>query len=188
MLNVMIEPLRDGGGRVCGVTSAVIDVTNARRSAEMRVELEGRAREVQKLESLGLLAGGVAHDMNNMLSVVSISAQTLKNEVERRGCSEEARRALTDIEHIAAESKGVGFGFARVLAAVCGIEGSGESLGLGDRERRTLAAGLACEHQRGSPRRGEWNNGSLGDGGRFTIAAGADEPGAQCPGRDAERR
>lgn len=107
VLNVMIEPLRDGGGRVCGVTSAVIDVTNARRSAEMRVELEGRAREVQKLESLGLLAGGVAHDMNNMLSVVSISAQTLKNEVERRGCSEEARRALTDIEHIAAESKGL---------------------------------------------------------------------------------
>lgn len=107
VLNVMIEPLRDSSGTVCGVTSAVMDVTNARRSAEMRLELEGRAREVQKLESLGLLAGGVAHDMNNMLSVVSLSAQTLKNEAESKGCSEAARRALSDIEHIAAESKGL---------------------------------------------------------------------------------
>lgn len=55
--------LRDSNGNVRGVASMAMDVT-------MREEIEARIRETQKLESLGLLAAGVAHDFNSSLMVI----------------------------------------------------------------------------------------------------------------------
>jgi PAS domain S-box-containing protein len=49
---------------------AARDITERRREGEQRRRLERHMQEVQKLESLGVLAGGVAHDFNNMLMVI----------------------------------------------------------------------------------------------------------------------
>lgn len=50
-----------------GAVLSFKDVTEQQRTAEERRLLEAQIQQAQKLESLGLLAGGIAHDLNNTL-------------------------------------------------------------------------------------------------------------------------
>ena len=52
-----------------------IDVTDRKRSDEERLALERQLQQLQRLESLGVLAGGIAHDFNNILSSVLGNAE-----------------------------------------------------------------------------------------------------------------
>ncbi len=55
-------------GRAEKVIGTVQDVTEQKRAESVRIELERQILNVQKLESLGVLAGGIAHDFNNILT------------------------------------------------------------------------------------------------------------------------
>jgi PAS domain S-box-containing protein len=62
--------MRDGAGRPSAMCTVARDIPERKKAEEERSELEARLFEAQKLESVGRLAGGVAHDFNNMLTVI----------------------------------------------------------------------------------------------------------------------
>jgi signal transduction histidine kinase/ActR/RegA family two-component response regulator len=50
--------------------TALVDISESRRAQLERERMEARLQEVQRIESLGVLAGGIAHDFNNLLSII----------------------------------------------------------------------------------------------------------------------
>ena len=64
-------PLRNPAGAIVGVIATVRDISERKRAEDERARLEAQFVQVQKMESVGRLAGGVAHDFNNLLTVIN---------------------------------------------------------------------------------------------------------------------
>ena len=58
-----------------GIWCIVRDISERKNAEKIQNELKEQLNTVQKMESIGRLAGGVAHDFNNMLSVILSYAQ-----------------------------------------------------------------------------------------------------------------
>lgn len=71
-------PVRDASGTVIRIAAVAEDVTD-------RHQLESELRQAQKMESVGLLAGGVAHDFNNALTVIMGATEVLSECVPKQG-------------------------------------------------------------------------------------------------------
>jgi PAS domain S-box-containing protein len=77
--------------------AAIRDVTERKQAEQERIAIERKLLETQKLESLGVLAGGVAHDFNNLLAVIlgnaSLALLKLPADSDVRGALEAIKTA-----------------------------------------------------------------------------------------------
>jgi PAS domain S-box-containing protein len=62
--------LKNDEGVVTGFINLIRDITEKERAEKTQKKLESQLYQAQKIESVGRLAGGIAHDYNNMLSVI----------------------------------------------------------------------------------------------------------------------
>jgi PAS domain S-box-containing protein len=92
-------PIQDSQSRTIGIILVFRDITAQYRMAQ-------EMQKMQKLESLGLLAGGLAHDFNNLLTSIigNVSLVKMQIGVEHKSFSrltdaEKAARRATDITH-----------------------------------------------------------------------------------------
>ncbi|MGA3209642.1 MAG: PAS domain S-box protein, partial [Syntrophales bacterium] len=60
----------DEGGNIIRYDGIVEDITERKRMEEEKQSLQERLQRAEKMEALGTLAGGVAHDLNNVLGIV----------------------------------------------------------------------------------------------------------------------
>ncbi len=103
---VTLSPVRDEAGRIVSVSNIARDVSD-------RKKLESQFLRAQRMEAIGTIAGGVAHDLNNLLSpmlmVRAVLGEEIKGERERElleMAHQAARRAATIVKQLLAFSRG----------------------------------------------------------------------------------
>src|SRR5207245_8882073 len=90
-------PVRDGQGEVIGLTGVGTDISERKR-------LEQQLWQLQKMEAVGRLAGGVAHDFGNLLTVIHVRAQLA---LSRLGSADPARQDIELLDATTARAGGL---------------------------------------------------------------------------------
>ena len=87
----VLAPLNDGSGKVMGVVAVGRDLTEQR-------EFEQQIRQAERLAALGVMAGGIAHEVRTPLAIASSAAQFLMEEDVsdefRRDCAAKVYRGI----------------------------------------------------------------------------------------------
>lgn len=101
-VHVHATVIRDESGTPLTSIAVVEDITKRKQAEEEARALENQVRQVQKLDAIGQLAGGVAHDFNNILSSILMQADLAKLRSESNpGCREALDQIVRDTQRAA---------------------------------------------------------------------------------------
>jgi PAS domain S-box-containing protein len=91
-------PIKDESGQVYRIAGIAENITERKRTEEALRRSEEELRKAQRMEAIGRLAGGVAHDFNNMLTAIIGTAELAMLELHR---DHPVRKDLKEIKQTA---------------------------------------------------------------------------------------
>ena len=98
--------------RSAGPTATWPGIVGVGRDITQRIEAEQQVRQAQKMEAVGRFAGGVAHDLNNMMMIIIGFSDFLLGDARagrrRRGDADEIRKAAERAMHLTRQLLGFG--------------------------------------------------------------------------------
>jgi len=74
-VSISVSPIYDADGTIVGASAIARNVTAQKRTEE-------QLRQAQKMEAVGRLAGGVAHDFNNILGIIIACSELLRGRID----------------------------------------------------------------------------------------------------------
>jgi PAS domain S-box-containing protein len=74
-VSISVSPLLDATGKIVGASAIARDITAQKRT-------ESQLHQAQKMEAIGRLAGGVAHDFNNILGIINACSEFLRDRID----------------------------------------------------------------------------------------------------------
>ena len=90
--DVLINPIMDRGGSLIGFVKVTRDITQRKQADRELEQARAALAQSQKMEAVGQLTGGIAHDFSNMLTAILGSAELL--EASQNGFTPEASQML----------------------------------------------------------------------------------------------
>ncbi len=82
-LELFAYPMKDEGGEVHGVVEYFRDITARKKAEEEKAAMQGFLIQQEKMASVGLLAAGVAHEINNPIGFIKSNLSTLSKYTDK---------------------------------------------------------------------------------------------------------
>ncbi|MBI5249867.1 MAG: PAS domain S-box protein [Desulfomonile tiedjei] len=102
-VDLFVSAIHDQKGDYEATLGVVVDITDRKRIEQEKEALKAQLLQAQKMEAIGTLAGGVAHEFNNLLLVISGYAELLLAEKETNNQDVEDLRKIIQASSRGAE-------------------------------------------------------------------------------------
>jgi PAS domain S-box-containing protein len=95
--SVVIDSIHDRSGKLIGFAKVTRDVTERRQAQDLLDQARERVMQMQKMEAIGQLTGGVAHDFNNLLMVIIGNLEVAQRNIDaEKAPGNRQKRAITN--------------------------------------------------------------------------------------------
>ena len=113
--SITVSPITDNDGTFLGSVHIARDISDQKKAELTRLATEEKLQKIEKMEAIGLMAGGVAHDLNNILSGIVSYPELLLLQLEKnddmykplKSIQESGKRAAAVVSDLLTVARGV---------------------------------------------------------------------------------